>query len=116
MQLYVLRNRAIAEDIMRRADVAGYEALVFTTDANVFGSREWDRRNYRGPGKPNLRALLDALRHPRWLYQVMYRNGKPRLRNLESFLPPGTTAVGASTILPPMFSPTITWDDIAWIR
>jgi len=116
MQLYVLRNRAIAEDIMRRADHAGYEALVFTTDANVFGSREWDRRNYRAPGKPNLRALLDALRHPRWLYQVMYRNGKPRLRNLESFLPPGTTAVGASTILPPMFSPTITWDDIAWIR
>jgi (S)-mandelate dehydrogenase len=116
MQLYVLRNRAIAEDIMRRADHAGYEALVFTTDANVFGSREWDRRNYRAPGKPNLRALLDTLRHPRWLYQVMYRNGKPRLRNLESFLPPGTTAVGASTILPPMFSPTITWDDIAWIR
>ena len=23
---------------------------MFTTDANVFGSREWDRRNYRAPG------------------------------------------------------------------
>jgi (S)-mandelate dehydrogenase len=117
MQLYVMQDRTIAEDIMRRADVAGYEALVFTTDANVFGSREWDRRNYRAPGKPNLHALLDTLRHPRWLYQIVYRDGIPRLRNLESFLPPAAaTAVGGSTILPQMFSATITWDDIAWIR
>ncbi|HEV7445300.1 MAG: 2-hydroxy-acid oxidase [Gammaproteobacteria bacterium] len=117
MQLYVMQNRAIAEDIMRRADGAGYEALVFTTDANVFGSREWDRRNYRAPGKPNLRALLDTLRHPRWLYQIVYRDGIPRFRNLESFLPPAAaTAVGGSTILPQMFRATITWDDVAWIR
>jgi (S)-mandelate dehydrogenase len=117
MQLYVMQNRAIAEDIMRRADAAGYEALVFTTDANVFGSREWDRRNYRAPGKPSLHALLDTLRHPRWLYQIVCRNGIPRLRNMESFLPPAAaTSVGGSTILPQMFRATITWDDIAWIR
>jgi (S)-mandelate dehydrogenase len=117
MQLYVMQNRAIAEDIMRRADVAGYEALVFTTDANVFGSREWDRRNYRAPGKPNLHALLDTLRHPRWLYQIVYRDGIPRLRNLESYLPPeAATALGGSTILPKMFSATLSWDDITWIR
>src|SRR4029077_4125826 len=66
MQLYVMRDRAVAEDIMRRADATGFEALVFTTDANVFGSREWDRRSYRAPGKPTLRAMLDMLRHPRW--------------------------------------------------
>jgi (S)-mandelate dehydrogenase len=117
MQLYVMQNRAMAEDIMRRADAAGYEALVFTTDANVFGSREWDRRNYRAPGKPSLHALLDTLRHPRWLYQIICRNGIPRLGNMESFLPPAAaTAVGGSTILPQMFRATITWDDIAWIR
>jgi (S)-mandelate dehydrogenase len=117
MQLYVLKDRAIAEDIMRRADAAGYEALVFTTDANVFGSREWDKRNYRAPGKPNLRTRLDILRHPRWLYEVLMRDGMPRFRNLEAFLPPGAArAVGGSTILPPMFEATITWDDIAWIR
>src|ERR1700742_1938543 len=52
MQLYVTHNRASAEDIVARADAAGYEALVFTTDANVFGLREWDRRNYVRPGMP----------------------------------------------------------------
>lgn len=117
MQLYVLKDRAIARDIMQRASAAGYEALVFTTDANVFGSREWDQRNFRAPGKPTLRAALDTLRHPRWMYEVLLRHGIPRFRNIESFLPPGAaSAVGGSTVIPGLFQPTIVWDDIAWIR
>jgi (S)-mandelate dehydrogenase len=117
MQLYVMKNRAVAEDIMTRASAAGFEALVFTTDANVFGSREWDRRSYLAPGKPTLRARLDALRHPGWLRSVLIAKGIPRFRNLESFLPPGAaSAVGGSTIIPQLFEATITWDDITWIR
>jgi (S)-mandelate dehydrogenase len=112
-----MKDRAVAEDIMRRAAAAGYEALVFTTDANVFGSREWDKRSYRQPGKPTVRAMCDALRHPGWLIEVIGRNGIPRFRNFESFLPPGAaSAVGGSTIIPQLFEPTITWDDIIWIR
>jgi (S)-mandelate dehydrogenase len=117
MQLYVMKNRAVAEDIMSRAAAAGYEALVFTTDANVFGSREWDRRSYIAPGKPTLRSKLDALLHPNWLQTVLLRNGIPRFRNLEAFLPPGAaSAVGGSTVIPKLFEATITWDDITWIR
>jgi (S)-mandelate dehydrogenase len=117
MQLYVMQNRAVAEDIMTRAAAAGYEALVFTTDANVFGSREWDRRSYLKPGKPTLRARLDALLHPGWLRSVLLRNGIPRFRNIEAFLPPGAaSAVGGSTIIPKLFEATITWDDLTWIR
>ena len=116
LQLYVLKDRAIARDLMQRAAAAGYEALVFTTDANVFGSREWDQRNFSAPGRPTFRAALDALRHPRWLLDL-WRNGVPRFRNVESFLPPGkASAVGGSTVLPGLFEATITWDDIAWIR
>jgi (S)-mandelate dehydrogenase len=117
MQLYVLKERAIARDIMQRAAAAGYEALVFTTDANVFGSREWDQRSYRAPGKPTIRTALDVLRHPRWLFEVLGRHGMPRFRNLEAFLPPAaTTALGGSTVIPPLFDATIGWDDITWIR
>jgi len=117
MQLYVLKDRAIARDLMQRAAAAGYEALVFTTDANVFGSREWDQRNFSAPGRPTLRAALDTLRHPIWLYNMLVRHGIPRFRNVESFLPPGkASAVGGSTVLPGLFEATISWDDIAWIR
>jgi len=117
MQLYVMKNRAIAEDIMARAAAAGYEALLFTSDANVFGSREWDKRNYTRPGRPRPRAIADAMRHPRWLIDVLLRKGIPQFHNIEAFLPPGAaSAVGGSTIIPQMFEPTITWTDIAWIR
>src|SRR2546423_1617578 len=99
------------------AAAAGSEALVFTTDANVFGSREWDQRSYRAPGKPTLRAALDVLRHPRWLFEVLGRHGMPRFRNLEAFLSPSAaTAIGGSTVIPPLFDATISWDDITWIR
>jgi (S)-mandelate dehydrogenase len=116
MQLYVVKERAIGREIMQRAAAAGYEALVFTTDANVFGNREWDQRNYRAPGKPTLRASLDALRHPRWMWEVLLRHGMPRFRNLEPFLPANLTPMGASTVIPRLFDATISWDDIAWIR
>lgn len=116
MQLYVMKDRAIARDLMQRAAAAGYEALVFTTDANVFGNREWDQRGYRRPGKPTPRALMDCLRHPRWLTQVLLGSGMPRFRNLEAFLPPNLTPMGASTVIPRLFDATICWDDIAWIR
>jgi (S)-mandelate dehydrogenase len=117
MQLYVMKNRAIAEDIMARAAAAGYEALLLTSDANVFGSREWDKRNYVRPGRPALPAILDTLRHPGWLTSVLLRNGVPRFRNIEAFLPPGAaSAVGGSTIIPQMFEPTVVWSDIGWIR
>lgn len=116
LQLYVMKDRGLARDLIRRAAAAGYEALVFTTDANVFGSREWDRRNYRSPGKPTLRAALDALRHPRWLGRLA-AHGVPRFRNLESFLPPeSTSAVGGSTVVPQLLDATICWADLAWIR
>jgi (S)-mandelate dehydrogenase len=117
MQLYVMKDRAIARDIMQRAAACAYEALVFTTDANVFGNREWDQRGYRAPGKPTLRTVLDTLRHPRWFSGVMLRHGMPRFRNLESFLPSGAvTALGGSTVIPKLFDATLSWDDITWMR
>ncbi|HUK02117.1 MAG TPA: alpha-hydroxy acid oxidase [Steroidobacteraceae bacterium] len=117
MQLYVMRERKVAEDIVQRADAAGYEALVLTSDANVFGQREWDRRNYRRPGRPTGRALLSLLGHPRWCYEILLRHGAPQFENVAAFLPPGgARAVGGSTKLPLLFTPDLTWEDVAWLR
>ena len=117
MQLYITENRESTADIVARADAAGYEALVFTTDANVFGLREWDRRNYARPGVPTWRNKLEVLRHPRWAWQVLLRHGVPQLANLAPFLPPGaSSAIGGSTVIPKLFSARITWEDVAWLR
>jgi (S)-mandelate dehydrogenase len=117
MQLYLTHNRQSAEDIVARADAAGYEALVFTTDANVFGQREWDRRNYSRPGLPTWRNRLSLLRHPKWVWDVLLRHGAPQLENLAAFLPPGAaSSIGGSTRIPKLFAPLITWEDVAWLR
>lgn len=116
MQLYVMQDRAVARDILARAEQAGYEALVFTTDANVFGYREWDRRNYRSPGKLTLRNMLDVALHPRWVLNVL-RHGVPWFDNIVDFLPAeARSASGGVAFFPKLFAPDLTWDDVAWIR
>jgi (S)-mandelate dehydrogenase len=117
MQLYVMKDRSSARDIIARADRADYEALVLTSDANVFGFREWDRRNYREPGNLTLRNLVDVMRHPRWVFDVIVPNGVPRFENVVDFLPPEARSARAGVaFLPRLLVPDITWDDVKWLR
>lgn len=44
-QLYVYRDRQVTEDLVRRAEAAGYRALVLTVDTARLGRRERDIRN-----------------------------------------------------------------------
>ena len=116
MQLYVMKDRAVARDIVSRAERAGYEALVFTTDANVFGYREWDQRNYRSAGKLTLRNIADTLMYPRWMLDVL-THGIPWFDNIVDFMPPeAKSASGGVAFFPKLFAPDISWDDVAWLR
>lgn len=117
MQLYVLGDRDITRDIVARADQSGYEALVFTSDANVFGHREWDQRNYRAPAKLTLRNLIDVARHPRWVFDVLVPHGVPRFENIIKFMPPeAQSAQGGVAFIPRLFEANISWEDVAWLR
>lgn len=117
MQLYVMKDRAIARDIIARAERAGYEALVFTSDANVFGHREWDKRGYRALARLNWRNMLDVAQHPGWVRNVLMPHGFPRFENIVDFMPPeARTARGGVGYAPRLFAPDICWDDIAWLR
>jgi isopentenyl diphosphate isomerase/L-lactate dehydrogenase-like FMN-dependent dehydrogenase len=44
-QLYVYPNFQVAEQLVRRAEAAGYRAIVLTVDLPYLGNREKDRRN-----------------------------------------------------------------------
>ncbi len=117
MQLYVMKDRNIAENIISRAENAGYEALVFTSDANVFGRREWDQRNYSMPAKLTMRNMFDVALHPRWIFDVLFPHGVPRFENIVEFMPPeAQSASGGVAIFPKLFAPNISWDDVKWLR
>lgn len=117
MQLYVFKDKALTEDVIRRAEESGYEALVFTTDSNVFGWREWDRRHFRAPGRLTYRSLADVPLHPSWFLDVMVPGGVPRMENVIEFFPPNARDTrSAVTLVPNLFVPTITWETVAELR
>lgn len=117
MQIYPFKDRANLAGVVKRAERAGSEAIVLTTDASVFGNRTWDRRNYRAPMKLDVRNLLDVAVHLRWILDVLVPHGMPRFRNLGDFLPPGMdSARNAAAFLASQMDLTLSWDDIRWLR
>jgi (S)-mandelate dehydrogenase len=117
MQLYLYRNRDWARALIKRAEQAGFEALVLTVDISVYGNREWDVRNFAKPMQLDLRNKLDVLMHPRWLFDVMVPHGTPRLANITELLPPGQTSTrGASAVLGNLHNAGLNWEDVAWLR
>ena len=70
-QLYMPRERQLAQQLVRRAADTGCEALVLTTDVPVGANREYNERNgFSLPLRLQPRKLLDGLQHPRWLCGV----------------------------------------------
>jgi hypothetical protein len=47
------------QELLRRAD--GCEALVLTTNAQIFGDREWSRRTRATKTRPSIPTVLDAM-------------------------------------------------------
>ena len=118
LQLYVMKDRDSRPRPGAPCRGSGYEALVFTTDANVFGSREWDQPQLsRRPVGRRCARHWDVLRHPRWLAGVAQRAGCRTFATSGPYLPAGaTSALGGSTVIPQLLDATICWDDLAWMR
>tara|TARA_R110001583_G_scaffold2199_3_gene16227 strand:- start:10345 stop:11613 length:1269 start_codon:yes stop_codon:yes gene_type:complete len=116
-QLYPLRDKQAARDLIERAQVANAEALVVTTDAVVLGRREWDNRSYQNPRRLTLRHAFDAFFHPYWAAQALWPHGLPTLGNLLKYLPHGEhSAASAATYISQQMATDFTWESLAEIR
>jgi isopentenyl diphosphate isomerase/L-lactate dehydrogenase-like FMN-dependent dehydrogenase len=115
-QLYLWRQRDVAERLIDRAQAAGYRALVVTVDVPLVGNRVRDLHNgFKMPPRIEPRTALDVLRHPRWLAQVpsaiVFRN----LVDSSADTAPGPMA-HAKLINDLLSNPGATWDDLDWLR
>jgi L-lactate dehydrogenase (cytochrome) len=118
-QLYVMRDRGYAKELMARAQAAGCPVLVLTVDLAVMGARYRDIRNGMA-GALSLGGKLikawDLLSHPRWLLDVAIR-GKPLMfGNLTMAVPDAHSLPEFKAWVDSQFDPRITWDDLAWVR
>ena len=116
LQLYVMSDRAIAQQMMRRARAAGYSALVLTVDVPVSGNREKDVRNgFRLPFKPGAATMLDLCAHPRWLARFV-RSGAPNFVNLSESADAGASAQLQAALLARAMDRTLAWQHLDWLR
>ncbi|MDP1733569.1 MAG: L-lactate dehydrogenase [Sulfuritalea sp.] len=118
-QLYVMRDRGYAKDLMARAHAAGCPVLVLTADLAVMGARYRDVRNGMAGGLSlggKLTKAWDLLSHPQWLLDVGIR-GKPlTFGNLTAAVPDAGSLPEFKAWVDSQFDPRVTWKDLAWVR
>jgi 4-hydroxymandelate oxidase len=97
-QLYVYRDRAATEALVRRVEAAGCSALCLTVDTPLLGRRRRDVKN-RFPLPAGLRI------------ENLFAAGSGLDR-----LPTGVADSGLAAYFASVVDPGLTWDDVAWLR
>ena len=109
-QLYVMRDREVSYDLVRRAAAAGFDTLFFTVDAPIGGARLRDKRNgFSIPPQITLGTFLDAIPRPWWWWDFLTT---PKLQFAS------LTATGGTVgeLLSSAMDPTISFKDLDVIR
>ncbi|WP_339708133.1 L-lactate dehydrogenase [uncultured Sphingosinicella sp.] len=114
-QLYMMRDRDVVTDLLRRAWDSGCRTLVFTVDLPMPGIRRRDIRNDLFGGISPAK-LLSYARHPRWLVDVGLRGGPHTFGNLARYVAKARNLASFGGWLMGQFDASVTWRDITWLR
>ncbi len=109
-QLYMWKDRDRSMALVDRAAKAGYDTLLVTVDVPVAGARLRDVRNGMTiPPTLTPRTVANAIPRPAWWFNFLTTEPLA-FASLDAWS--GTVA----DLLDTMFDPTVTYDDLAWIR
>lgn len=116
LQLYVMRDRGFVKALIERAIEARCSALMLTVDMQVIGQRHADIRNgMTVPPQIRLSNILDMVSKPRWALG-MARAKRRTFGNLVGRMKDVEGLTSLTQWITTQFDPTMTWDDVAWIR
>lgn len=83
-QLYFGGDESVTDNLLDRAEAAGYEVLMFTVDVPEVGRRPRElRHGFKMPFKIGPRQFLDFAMHPQWSISTLLA-GAPALANFET--------------------------------
>jgi L-lactate dehydrogenase (cytochrome) len=117
-QLYMLRDRDLILKLLERAQAAGCDTLAFTVDLPVAGMRLRDYRNgmLGGGIAGKLSQLAQIVSSPLWAVDVGLRGKPHNFGNLREVVPDPDDLDAYKAFIDSQFDPTVTWEDIAWLR
>jgi (S)-2-hydroxy-acid oxidase len=98
-QLYVYKDRAVTMELVRRAEKADYKALVLTVDTPYAGKRRDDLRN--------------AYTLPSHLKMANFPSNDIKAESVKAR---GKGTSGFNEYVGKLLSPSLTWDDVDWLR
>jgi len=109
-QLYMWKDRDRSMALVDRAAKAGFDTLLVTVDVPVAGARLRDKRNGMSiPPALTPKTVLNAIPRPAWW--INFLTTEPlAFASLDHWS--GTVA----ELLDTMFDPTVTFEDLAWIK
>ena len=109
-QLYMWKDRERSMELVRRAQEVGVKHLLLTVDVPVAGARLRDVRNgLTIPPRLTAKTLVDAIPKPEWWINFLTTPGI-------SFASMSNWDGTVAELLDFMFDPTMTFDDLKWIR
>ncbi|BAU31217.1 alpha-hydroxy acid oxidase [Microcella alkaliphila] len=109
-QLYMWKDREKSMQLVDRAAAAGFDTLLVTVDVPVAGARLRDKRNgFSIPPALTVGTIVNAIPRPWWWWDFLTTEPLA-FASLSSW--DGTVA----ELLDFMFDPTVTYDDLAWIK
>jgi isopentenyl diphosphate isomerase/L-lactate dehydrogenase-like FMN-dependent dehydrogenase len=109
-QLYMWKDRERSMQLVERAAAAGYDTLLVTVDVPVAGARLRDKRNgFSIPPALTVGTVVNAIPRPWWWWDFLTTEPLA-FASLSSW----NGTVGE--LLDAMFDPTVTYDDLKWIK
>jgi L-lactate dehydrogenase (cytochrome) len=115
-QLYVMKDKEFAQNLIDRAKAAGCSALVLTLDLQIIGQRHKDIRNglSTNPLK-SLKGWSHILSRPRWCLG-MAGTRRHSFRNIVGHAKGVTDVSSLFSWTAEQFDPKLSWDDVQWIK
>jgi len=115
-QLYVMRDRGFAADLVARAKAAKCSALVLTLDLQVLGQRHKDTKNgLSSPPKLTLPNIMNMMTKPRWC-MGMLGTKRRTFDNIFGHVKDVGDMTSLSEWTNHQFDPTLDWSSVDFIR
>ena len=115
-QLYVMKDREFAANLIDRAKKAGCSALVLTLDLQILGQRHKDIKNgLSAPPKPTIRNLINLATKLRWCLGMLGTKRRT-FGNIVGHAKGVDDMSSLSSWTSEQFDPALNWDDVKWIK